>query len=29
MDRDYWMDAEGAVSYGMVDQILGKKPESR
>ena len=23
MDRDYWMDADGAVSYGMVDQILG------
>lgn len=25
MDRDYWMDAGGAVSYGMVDQILGTK----
>lgn len=25
MDRDYWMDADGAVSYGMVDQILGTK----
>ncbi len=21
-DRDYWMDAEGAVKYGIVDQIL-------
>lgn len=29
MDRDYWMDAKGAVSYGMVDQILGKKTEIR
>lgn len=25
MDRDYWMDAEGAVSYGMVDHILRKE----
>lgn len=25
MDRDYWMSASEALSYGMVDQILGKK----
>ena len=25
MFRDYWMDADGAVSYGMVDKILGTK----
>lgn len=29
MDRDYWMDADGAVSYGMVDQILGTKTNVR
>ncbi|PZP51643.1 MAG: ATP-dependent Clp protease proteolytic subunit [Pseudopedobacter saltans] len=23
-DRDYWMDAEGAVQYGIVDQVLDK-----
>lgn len=25
MDRDYWMNAEEARQYGMVDQILKKK----
>ena len=29
MDRDYWMDAEGAVSYGMVDHILRKEFSTR
>lgn len=29
MFRDYWMDADGAVSYGMVDQILGTKTNVR
>ena len=29
MDRDYWMDAEGAVSYGMVDHILRKESSTR
>lgn len=29
MDRDYWMDATDAQSYGMIDQILKKKSESR
>lgn len=29
MDCDYWMDAGGAVSYGMVDQILGTKTNVR
>ena len=23
-DRDYWMDAEGAIKYGIVDQLLDK-----
>ena len=25
MDRDYWTNAEEALQYGMVDQILKKK----
>jgi len=24
-DRDYWMIAEEAKAYGMVDEVLGKK----
>jgi ATP-dependent Clp protease, protease subunit len=23
-DRDYWMDAEGAVKYGIVDKVIDK-----
>ena len=26
-DRDYWMTAQEAQAYGMVDHILGKKKE--
>lgn len=22
-DRDFWMDAEGAIEYGLIDQVLG------
>ena len=29
MDRDFWMVAEGAVSYGMVDHILRKESSTR
>ena len=24
-DRDYWMNADEALSYGMIDEIVGKK----
>ncbi len=27
-DRDYWMDAESAVQYGIVDHVLTELPES-
>jgi ATP-dependent Clp protease protease subunit len=25
-DRDYWMKADKALDYGMIDEILSKKP---
>ena len=28
MDRDYWMNAEEALQYGMVDQILKKSEKT-
>lgn len=27
MDRDFFMDAEQALKFGIVDDILGKRPE--
>jgi ATP-dependent Clp protease protease subunit len=27
-DRDYWMDAESAVEYGIVDHVLTELPDS-
>jgi ATP-dependent Clp protease protease subunit len=26
-DRDYWMDAETAVAYGIVDHVLDQLPD--
>lgn len=28
-DRDYWMTSEEAMEYGMIDQILFRKPDER
>lgn len=28
-DRDYWMSAEEANEYGMIDEVLGKKKEDK
>ena len=27
-DRDYYLTSDGAVEYGLVDEILGVQPES-
>jgi ATP-dependent Clp protease protease subunit len=26
-DRDFWMTAEEAMKYGMIDEVLVKKPK--
>lgn len=28
-DRDYWMTAEEAKAYGMIDEVLGKRPTTK
>lgn len=28
-DRDYWMRAEEAKEYGMIDEVLVSKPKSK
>ena len=27
-DRDYWMDADAAVAYGIVDHVLNELPDA-